>query len=294
MHFNYADHFISIDGLNVRYWDEGKGPVLLFVHGLGVSIETWAWNLEELSKSHRVIAFDIPGFGKSARPTQGAFFSIEFISQFIRHLLDALNVQKVNIIGNSMGGMISTYFALKSLDLVEKIILVDSIGFGREVAWTISLSSVWPIGELFTRIDRRSIRQIAKSLICNGDLIDDDFVEMMYQMAIIPGTKEAFLKIIRMGANLRGLSVEFTGDDLKKLTIPVLVIWGKKDRALPVKHAEKALSIIPDCRVVVFDNAGHAPQMDRPSLFNQILLEFLDLGFIAVEKTSSSKKIFSL
>ncbi len=294
MQFNYTDRFITVDDLKVRYWDEGSGDPLLLIHGLGVPVETWAWNIEALSNRHRVIALDIPGFGKSSRLTRNGVYSLEYAGQFLYRFVTGLEILRLSVAGNSMGGMLAIQFALMHPEVMGSLILVDSAGLGNEINKFASLIAIWPIGELLVHPIRPFVKLLAKALLYRQELVTDEFVDRMLELSKVPGTKEAMLAILRSGVNLRGQFDPYREDKLRKLTMPVLVVWGKQDLALPVKHAETALRAIPNCRAVVLDKAGHAPQMDRPETFNQLVLEFLENGRLSVKNASGERRMIYL
>ncbi len=139
MRFDYTERFLDIDGLTVRYWDQGQGEPLLLIHGLGVCLETWAWNIEALAAQHRVIALDLPGAGKSSRPERDNVFSIRFVCRFLRQFTEKLGIATLSVAGNSMGGSLAIQFALLNPGRVRSLILVDAAGLGEEIHWIIRL-----------------------------------------------------------------------------------------------------------------------------------------------------------
>jgi pimeloyl-ACP methyl ester carboxylesterase len=293
MRWDFTDRYIDVDDLRIRYWDEGEGAPLLLLHGLGVSVETWSQNVEALARQFRVIAADIPGYGKSTRPAS-SFYSLEHAGTFMGHLIDALGLPKVSLAGNSMGGMLSIQFALMYPERVDKLILVGSAGLGCEITWPMRMLTIWPIGELLMRPRRLLVEYAAKSLLVHEDLITDAFLDKMYQLYSIPGTSEATLQTLRVGVDVRGQSAAFPPDALHRIAAPTWVVWGERDNLFPVRHAEAALHSIPDCRAVVLREAGHAPQMDRAATFNELALEFLDNGQCSVNGTVLDKQLVYL
>ena len=293
MRSDFVDRYVTIEDLTIRYWEEGAGPPLLLIHGLGASIETWAWNIEALAQNHRVIALDLPGFGKSSRPVRSDFYSLEYAGSFLRRFVSALShVDRLSIAGNSMGGILGIQLSLMYPELVEKLILVDSAGLGHAVHWATRLISVWPIGELLMRPTRPRIELIAKTLLYRNELVTADFVDKMQELLSIPGTREAILNSLRSGVNLSGQFIALSETRLRKIMAPTPVIWGQEDGLFPVRQAEFALRAIPNCRAVVLREAGHAPQMDRPDIFNQLTVEFLTDGRLSVEGAGAKKLLY--
>lgn len=288
-----TDRYATIGDLTIRYWEEGAGSPLLLIHGLGASVETWAWNIEALAQDYRVIALDLPGFGESSRPTRNDFYSLEYAGSFLRQFVNALGyVDKLSVAGNSMGGILAIQLSLMYPEMVEKLVLVDSAGLNRTIHWATRLMSVWPVGELLMRPARRKVQKIARSLFYRDELITDEFVDRMLEMLSRPGAQEIILKSLRSGVNVFGQFLVLSESRLRQVMAPTLVIWGEEDALFPIGHAEFALRAIPDCRAVVLEEAGHMPQMDRPDAFNRLTAEFLETGRLSVESTETRLPIY--
>jgi pimeloyl-ACP methyl ester carboxylesterase len=292
MTMNFADRFCTVEDMTIRYWDEGTGEPLLLIHGVGGSIESWAYNIPELAEKYRVIALDIPGNGKSSRPTRKDVYSLEYAGNFMHQFAEGLGLKKYNLAGNSMGGFFALQLTYMFPQSVAKLILVDAAGLSKDISLAYRLFSIKPLGEILLRPNRFTVKSMAKFLLFRDELVTDEFVDMMLAMAKIPGTTESFLRVVRTGVNLKGVFAAFTEEKLKRLSMPVLIIWGKQDLALPPRHAELALKSIPDCRVAIVNEAGHVAQMDRPKVFNKLVFDFVDDGRLSME--TSEKKIFFL
>ena len=168
MRFDYADRFMTVDGLVVRYWDEGQGDPILLIHGMGACLETWAWNVDTLSAQYRVVALDLPGSGKSCRPTRNDVFSLRYAGEFLCRFAEMLGLQAFSVAGNSMGGVLALQLALTSPGMVRRLILVDSGGFGREVHWGVRLLT-FPFSDSIVSYPLR-VQSCAESRpgCCNG------------------------------------------------------------------------------------------------------------------------------
>jgi pimeloyl-ACP methyl ester carboxylesterase len=288
------DKFLEIDELKVRFWDCGSGEPLLLLHGLGASIETWAHNIEDLSRKHRVVAIDLPGAGRSSRPSSYEAYSLTYAGEFIFRFLDQLGIWHVDLIGNSLGGALATHFCLQYPKAVRSLILVDSAGLGREIGSLYKCCAIRPVGEILIWPTRLHVESFARTLLYRQELVTDDFVDKMLRHFKMTGTKESILTILRKGVSPKGQRVTFDAETLNKINVPTLVIWGTQDSLLPLAHAKNALDGIPDCRVVALEHAGHAPQMDRPEVFNEIVSEFLEKGSLSIEQTERRPFLFSL
>jgi pimeloyl-ACP methyl ester carboxylesterase len=294
MRLDFTDHYTEVDNLCIHYWDEGSGPTVLLVHGVGVSVESWSPTIEGLSTKYRLIAFDIPGFGKSARSARRDIYSLKYSGWLIKSFVDKLGITQFALAGNSLGGILAIQLALTYPNIVKKLILVDSAGLGHEINPGASLVTIWPIGELVIHPTRPFVTFLAKSLLYNDELVTDEFVDRMLMISQIPGTKEAMLRILRTGVNITGQFQLFNKSELCKIAVPTMIVWGRQDKALPMSQAESALQAIPNARAVILDKAGHAPQLDRPETFNQLLSEFLDKDRLKIEEITSGKRPFNL
>jgi pimeloyl-ACP methyl ester carboxylesterase len=283
MRFDYPDQFLTIDDLVVRYWDQGRGEPLLLIHGMGVCLEAWAWNIDALATKYRVIAPDLPGSGKSSRPVRPDVFSLRYSGEFLRRFIEALGISTLGLAGNSMGGVLAIQFALMYPEIVRRLILVDAGGLGKEVHWAVRAASLPIPTQLAEHPPSWLIRLAANEMVLRHDASSEDFVRRVIEYTQVAGTGTAVLRMVRTGIDLQGQTAPFSAAALGKIQAPTLVIWGDADTLIPVEHAEVALHAIPDCRAVVMSHAGHGPQIDRPEVFNELVLEFLVTGRLAQE-----------
>lgn len=286
------DRYIEIGGLNTRYWALGdKGKPVLLIHGLAVSAEIWVHNVGDLAKEHRVYIPDLPGFGRADAP--GPSFSPFDYTPFLDAFMNSLGIGKVSLLGQSLGGGIALHYTLNHADRVEKLVLVGSAGFGKEVIWTLRWASLPWIGELFVRPSRRGVELVFKLAVRNPALITKDFVELYYRLFSRPGFKEFFLRLLRQIVNFRGGREEILApirNNLSKIIQPVLIVWGKDDRVLPVNGAYTAIQSLPNARLEIFEGCGHIPFFERSEKFNQLVLEFLASREIGPTSFGSQKQ----
>jgi 4,5:9,10-diseco-3-hydroxy-5,9,17-trioxoandrosta-1(10),2-diene-4-oate hydrolase len=270
------DQYIKVGRINTRYWTLGDGgKTIILLHGLGSCVETWKYTISALAQRHRVYAVDIVGFGRSDKPS--TTYSLAYQAQFIKAFMDALNLKGTSLIGNSMGGGVALQFALLFPKQVEKLVLANSLGLGKEIALTLRLASLPFVSQLF-RPSRSSTALVLKQSVYDPSVISDDWVELFYQISMLPGAQEALQMQIRANINFWGVRSEVYGwivDQLATVSAPSLIIWGQQDRVLPVAHAQVAALGLPNARLHIFDACGHWPQVERPEEFNSLTLEFL-------------------
>ena len=270
----------SVWGLNVRYVDTGKaveGPVVLLLHGLADSLISWYCNIDFLADAgYRVIALDLPGFGESDKPSH-LEYDPGSAADFVYDFCQELGIEKLSLVGNSAGGLIAGLFALEHPTVVEKLILVDSAGLGRKVSWLLRAISVPILGDMVYRPKLNSMIGLSKRLFYQPPAILEELLPEMDRIKLLPGASMATVRSIRSSINLRGLRRKWQIlSRLKQSEVPLMVIWGADDFIIPVSHAEAARRELPQCDVQVLPEFGHWPQMEKPSVFNPLVADFLN------------------
>ena len=271
------DRFIKVGSINTRYWVAGdKGSAVVLVHGLGGFIENWVNNISVLAEQHHVYAMDLVGFGRSDKTPLTR--DIGVLIKFIKDFMEAQNIEQASLIGNSLGGGLVLQFALDYPKKVEKLVLADNAGMGRDVITDFKLCSLPIIGELLTRPSLKGTARLWKQIVYDPALITPELVNLSYGFIRQPGAKKALLTTLRTGIDLRGQRARLVNHLLSRLntvTVPTLVVWGKDDRIIPAAHAQIALEKIPGARLEIFERCGHMPQLEHPDKFNRLVLEFL-------------------
>jgi len=270
----------SVWGLNVRYVDTGKaveGPVALLLHGLADSLISWYCNIDFLADAgYRVIALDLPGFGESDKPSH-LEYDPGSAADFVYDFCQELGIEKLSLVGNSAGGLIAGLFALEHPTVVEKLVLIDSAGLGRKVSWLLRAISVPILGDMVYRPKLNSMIGLSKRLFYQPPAILEELLPEMDRIKLLPGASMATVRSIRSSINLRGLRPKWQIlSRLKQSEVPLMVIWGADDFIIPVSHAEAARRELPQCDVQVLPEFGHWPQMEKPSVFNPLVADFLN------------------
>jgi pimeloyl-ACP methyl ester carboxylesterase len=269
--------YTKVGQINTRFWALGdEGSTVLLIHGIGGSLEDWMLNANALARHNRVFALDLVGSGHSDKPSVS--YSFSYLAQFVNDFMEAENIDRACLIGHSLGGGVSLQFTIQFPDKVDKLVLVNSAGLGKEGSILFRLPTLPILGELLTRPSRKGTANLLKACVHDPAVVTDELIELAYSLAVLPGAQNAFLSTVRSLGNFRGIRKDVLrsiADNLSTITVPTLIFWGQQDRILPVAHAHVAENKIPDTQLHIFDPCGHCPQLERPEEFNSIVLKFL-------------------
>ena len=278
LRIDWREHLRQIDvvGANTNYVEMGEGPPLLLVHGLGGCWQNWLENIPYFSRTHRVAALDLPGFGSSPMPPWE--ISIPAYGRFVRDFCERIGVGRCSLVGNSMGGFIATEVAITEPERVDDLTLISAAGITwararREPAAVIARMgrAATPVLLKFhmSGIKRRRLRKG----YFQGVFFDPDGIrrELLWENIVpalnSPGYYDAMVTL--WGYDIR--------HRLEEIEVPTLIVWGRNDRVVPIPAALSYRERIGDnAELVIFDHCGHVPQMERPTRFNRVLGDFLD------------------
>jgi pimeloyl-ACP methyl ester carboxylesterase len=267
---------VDIEGSRVNYVDIGEGerePVV-FVHGLGGCWQNWLENIPRFAQERRVVALDLPGFGYSEMPD--GEISVSRYGRCVNAVCDRLGLEKIALVGNSMGGFVSAETAIAFPERVERLVLAAAAGISitnlsRQTAmtWARTVSAVATYGAARHRVvaARPRLRHVALALVArHPSLLKPDLV---YEGLMRGVGKEGF-----MPAMHALLEYDFT-DRLPEIRCPTLVVWGEEDLIIGVDDADEFERLIPNSRKLIMKDTGHIPMVERPQVFNDCLAEFL-------------------
>ena len=257
---------INVWALKVHYAEAGDGPVVVLLHGLADSLLSWYCNIDALADAgYRVIVPDLPGSGDSDKPDH-LEYDPDSAADFVYDFTQELNVERFSLVGSSAGGLISGLFALEHPEMVEKMALAGSGGFGRRVSWLLRAVSVPVLGNIMYQPWVNEKMGITKRLFHRPPAILEELLPAMNRMRQLPGARAAVLRGIRSSITLRGVrKAGYIMDRPKSSDVPLMTVRVAEDvrRELP----GSIVQVIPEC--------GHWPQMEKPSVFNPMLIDFL-------------------
>jgi pimeloyl-ACP methyl ester carboxylesterase len=157
------DQYIELDSVKIRYWQQGEGEPIILLHGGNSCIEIWSFNINQLAQYYRVYAFDMVGAGRSDKPV--ADYSLDYQVGFLQHFMDALNINRPTLMGNSMGGAIALKFAIQFPEQVNKLVLVSSFGLGREIDFFKRFLAIFPAIAYLSRPSRQGAKTMLSSCV---------------------------------------------------------------------------------------------------------------------------------
>ncbi|WP_458415312.1 alpha/beta fold hydrolase [Schinkia sp. CFF1] len=264
--------FLDVKGVNTHYHEDGQGEAILLIHGSGPGVSAWAnWRLlfPILSQHYHLYAPDVVGFGYTDRPI-GIQYGIDVWSDHMIDFLETVGEKKINIIGNSFGGAIALHMAKKRPDLINKLILMGSVGIDHPIAD--GLDKVWGYEPSL-----ENMKNLIKIFAYDQSMAEnDDLVEMRYNASIQEGFQESFSSMFPAPRQRHVGAMALTIDQLQEINIPVLLVHGRDDKVIPLKETSYRLALaLPNAQLHVFPECGHWVQIEKTKEFAGQVIEFL-------------------
>lgn len=274
--------FRTIHGYRRAFRIAGSGPALLLIHGIGDNSTAWEPVHSRLARRFTVIAPDLLGHGQSDKPR--ADYSVAAYANGMRDLLSVLGVDKVTVVGHSLGGGVAMQFAYQFPHLVERLILVSAGGVTKDVNIALRLASL-PAGAEALALLRLplvlpTLQTVGKllSTVVGADGFGHDIPNALRILAELPEptASAAFSRTLRAVVDWRGQVVTMLDRCYLTESIPVQLVWGDKDVVIPASHAHMAHAAMPGSRLEVFPNSGHFPHHHDPQRFIDLVEDFID------------------
>jgi len=267
----------ELDGLRLHHVESGHGPAILLIHGLGGFAESWRHNIPALARHGRVLALDLPGFGRSAKPRRP--YTTAFLAQAVDAFLRALGVGSVRLVGHSLGGAVAARYAVEHPGQVERLALIAAAvpGFDLRPSWVYRTLSIPGIGELLAGLLTRGL--CAKGLERCFDRPDPEeirfFVDHEFEARTSAEGRAAYLSLLRTVREDFTTGAEDYRAALGRLGQNVLVVHGRRDRVVPMTHARRVVEGLGLSEPHWLDRCGHFPQIERAVDVNACLTDFL-------------------
>jgi pimeloyl-ACP methyl ester carboxylesterase len=260
---------VEVFGQKIVYVEAGSpaNPTVILLHGLGGDSSNWAMTTPALAAKYHLVVPDQIGFGKSDKPI--ANYRVAMLVEFLDKFCQKLGIQKASLVGNSLGGWTAAAFALAHPDKVDKLVLVDAAGYSSKRWGGPELTR-----EALNGLNPSTTAQMKATfslIFANKAMLTDPMIETMYAAKLKRGdgaTINSFIESVLRGE-------DFLDDKAKAIKAPTLVLWGRQDLLTPLAIGEAFAKDIAGAQLVVLENCGHVPQMEKAMDFNAAVLKFL-------------------
>jgi pimeloyl-ACP methyl ester carboxylesterase len=279
--YDYAVHYADLSGdIKLAYVDEGKGKeTILMIHGLGSYLPAWKKNISELSKYYRVIAVDLPGYGKSSKLPHSGLMS--FYAGVIAEFIQKLDLGPVNLAGHSMGGQISMVLALEKPELVKRLILVDPAGFE---AFTAGQRNWFKDVMTPNLVRLTTVDAIETNLASNFYRMPDDARFMIEDRIAMRDASDFEAYCLAVARSVYGMVEEPVLEKLTRIKMPTLIFFGENDMLIPNRYlnpgftskiANTGAGLIKGSKLVMVPKCGHFMMYEKPDVFNTETRSFI-------------------
>ncbi len=269
---NEFSKFISIDGMDVHYRDEGIGDAIVLLHGTGASLHTWDIWTEKLKKNYRVIRLDLPAYGLTG-PHPKNKYSIPEYSSFLDSFANSLGLENFILAGNSLGGAIAWYYASEFPSKVKLLSLLNPGGVSKKTddsPLVFRLARAPIIKDVLRYVTPRFfIKNTLREVYYDKSKLTDKKIDTYRDMILRENNRESFIS--RSGTKTK----DYT-DRLKLISAPTQVLWGNEDAWIPVANAKLFQESIPNSRVDIMKKTGHIPMEERPIESLELLYLFIN------------------
>ncbi len=274
-YFTAESLYVNVLDSKLHIRKRGKGEVIFLIHGSFASLHTWAGWEKQLSKSRTTISMDLPGHGLTG-PNSAGKYSTDDYEKLILTLADQLMIDTFSVAGNSMGGSVALKIALRNPQRVKKLILIDAAPFNRTQAgskegmpfiFTLLQSKI--TSQVLTRITPRFLFEInLRQVYGDPSKIKEEDINRFYELMRREGNREAtVVRLKNSGKNIQ--------DSIQYLQTPTLLLWGEKDKWIPVQYAYQFKDAIKSSQLKIYPKAGHVPMEEIPEETVAAALDFL-------------------
>jgi len=266
--------FVMVDGKKVHYLEKGSGSPVILIHGFLYHTVMWQKNIDALAEKFKVYAIDLWGFGYSERLPQ-LDYSFALYGKQIKGFMEALAISKAALVGQSMGGGISVYIAAKYPEKVDRLILIDPAVTPYPDPIIGKIYKLPGIGEFLNSLpgDFLMKNNLKSIWFHDPNKVTDAYAEEVLRPLCVKGSHEALMHVLRNV--LREPFVEPEAKELARTELPILLVHGREDKAVPLNNSRFLNKLWKNSRLVIFDRAGHSPHEEHPEKFNAIAVGFL-------------------
>jgi len=266
--------FVAVDNKKVHYVEKGDGKPIILIHGFLYHTVMWKKNIDALAEKFKVYAIDLWGWGYSER-LKKMEYSFELYGNQIRGFMDALNIKRATLVGQSMGGSISVYVAAHFPERVDRVILVGPAVFPYPMTTVGRIYQLPFIGEFMNAIpgDALMKNNIKTIWFFDKGKVTEAYAKEVLQPLCIKGSHAGAMYILRNV--LKAPYVEREARVLAKMNKPSLILHGREDKAIPLDKSRALHDLWKGSKLVIFEKAGHSPHEEYPERFNKLAIDFL-------------------
>ncbi|MDT5134340.1 MAG: 2-hydroxymuconate-semialdehyde hydrolase [Mycobacterium sp.] len=265
-----AEHTIDAGGIETSYLEAGSGEPVIMLHGSGPGVSAlanWQHNIPTLSQRFHVLAPDLVGFGATERPYD-VVYSLRTWTDHIWAFLDAHDIQKTAVVGDSLGGRIALQMATDRPNRITKMVLMGAPGVGMYLTGGLAALRAY-------QPSHDAMRDLLRNYFAvDPTMITDELVAIRYQASIADGAYEAY-RTMFFDPRHAGSELAITENEVRAITTPTLLIHGREDRVVPMHVSVTMLGLLPHADLHVFSACGHWTQIERADEFSALVSEYL-------------------
>jgi pimeloyl-ACP methyl ester carboxylesterase len=262
---NAESRFIEVDGTRVHYRVEGEGPPILLLHGVLAQLQTWDGWVERLKKHYRIVRIDVPGFGLTG-PMASGNYTPEYAVEFFEKTRKALGEERFHLVGNSLGGFLSWYYASKYPEHVDKLVLIDPLCYPQRMP-ALMRFAVLPGVRQISRycVPRFFVAEGVRQVYGDASRITTQTLDRYHELLLRDGNRAAMIEYFKSAGTYfdEGMT-HGLWDAIPQIRAKTLLMWGERDRWLPVRHVERWKKDLPGIEVKVYPGIGHIPMEELP------------------------------
>jgi len=237
-----------------EYIEKGKGPTLLLLHGLFGELSNFDGIINHFSKNYRILVPSLPILDSELKDTH-----LDFLTDYVAQFITYKSLDKLTLVGNSLGGHIALIYTLSHPQKIDKLILTGSSGLFEQ-----AMGDTFPRKSDYDFVKIKTAETFYDPAVATKRLVDHIFE--------IVNDRGKLLRIIRMARSTINRNLR---NDLSSIQQPTLLIWGKNDTITPAFVGEDFDKLLPNSNLYLIDQCGHAPMMEHPKIFNQLMEDFL-------------------
>lgn len=271
-----ASRYMTVGATRLHYCVEGRGPSLMLLHGVMSSLHTWDGWVKHLSPHFRVIRIDLPGFGLSDHLASDDY-TPEYALELLEQVRAQLHIERFHLAGSSLGGFFSWYYAARHPERVERLILIDPLGYPQKLPSVVALLSLPLAGELACLTSPRMlVAQALRTMYGDPSRVDDALIDRYHRLLSRAPNRATLVRTFRRLRAYRN-DPELSRH-IPRVRAPTLLMWGARDRLVPPSLLRSWRRDLPMAQVRVYPSAGHFPMEECPDETAQDALSFLSEG----------------